>query len=66
MACRAGSRSRRHVSSGEGEAGDAVIERGCIPACWRMAICAIRRGECRTRTGVDRGGGLLPSGQVAL
>lgn len=66
MAGSAWGRRRGHVCSGKGEPGDAVIERGRVPACRSMAICAIRRSKSGAGSGVDRGSCLLPLRQVAL
>ena len=66
MAGRAGRRRRGHVRSGQGEPGDAVIERRRGPAGRRMASGAIRRGKSGAGSGVHRIIRLLPGGQMAL
>jgi len=66
MAGSARGRSRGHVCSGKGEPGGAVIESRRSPADGRMASGAVCRGKRGAGSRVDRGGRLLPVGQVAL
>ena len=66
MARCARGRRRGHVCSGKGESGNAVIECRRSPAGGRMASGAVCRGKRRAGSRVDRGGRLLPGGQVAL
>jgi hypothetical protein len=58
-------RRGRHVRSGQGKPGDAVIERGCIPTHCGMASGAAGCRECGSGGGVRRGVGVLPVGQMA-
>lgn len=66
VARRTGSRRRGHVRSGQRKSGDAVIECRRGPARRRMTCGAIRGGESRAGSGVDRSSRLLPGGQMAL
>lgn len=54
------------MSSGQGKPGDAVIECRPGPTGCRVASGAIRRGESRAGSGVNRSSRLLPGGQMAL
>ena len=60
MAGRAGGRRRRHVGSGQGKPGRAVIEICRRPTHRRMARRAVPDRKCRARRGVYRGVSRLP------
>jgi hypothetical protein len=60
MAGDTGSRRRRHVRSGQGKPGNAVIERRCVPTLRRMTYGTIRRRKHGPRGGVRRTIRLLP------
>jgi len=66
VARRAGGRRRRHVGSGQGKAGNAVIEHRESPARCRMAGCTVCCGKSGSGGRVDRCVGLLPGRQMAL
>ena len=55
----------RHMCANQSEAGDAVIEGGCIPTGGGVAIRAVCRREARASRGVNGIVGALPGGQVA-
>jgi len=61
----AGRGRRRSMRAGQRETGGAVVERSGVPTFGGMASRAIRRRKSRPGGRVYRGGGLLPSRQMA-